>query len=269
MTSPPWPRKRFVANCSILFADTPVLERPAAARDAGFEMIESWWPFDSPRPDADAVTAWIRAVESAEVHLVAMNLFSGDLNSGDRGILVAPDRGRDFDDAIRALEGVATQLGCEMFNAPYGRLDPNRPVELQHALARERLERLAEFAARLDAMILLEPMSGIPDYPLTTAADALAVIASLREDAREWVGLLADLYHLGRNGDDVDSLLANPGSISHVQIADAPGRHEPGTGSLPLMRWLEALDRNGYDGRIALEYEPSTDPRRAFDWLAT
>jgi hydroxypyruvate isomerase len=232
-------------------------------------MIESWWPFPTARPTSDAIDDWVRAVESADVQLVALNLYSGDLASGDRGILVAEDRERDFGHAVSALGEIAQRLGCQMFNAPYGRLDPQRPALLQHTLAGERLERLAEFASGLDAMILLEPMSGIPDYPLTTAADVAGVISSLSEDARERVGLLADLYHLGRNGENVDALLASPSSIAHVQIADAPGRHEPGTGSLPVSRWLEALQRNGYERRIALEYEPSTNSERAFDWLPT
>jgi hydroxypyruvate isomerase len=232
-------------------------------------MIESWWPFQSARPNSDAAEAWVRAVESAGVQLVALNFFSGDLASGDRGILVAPERERDFDDAVEALGEIARRLGVRMFNAPYGRLDPRRPAAEQHAVARERLERLADFASDLDATILLEPMSGMEDYPLTTAADVTAVISSLSDRARDRVGLLADLYHLGRNGEDVDALLARPTSIAHVQIADTPGRHEPGTGSLPITRWLGALERNGYEGRVALEYEPSTSSERAFDWLTT
>ena len=260
-----WSRSRFVANCSILFAEITPLERPAAARDAGFGMIESWWPFSSARPDSDAVNAWVRAVESAGVQLVALNFFSG--TTDDRGILVAADRESEFDDAIESLGEIAERLACRMFNAPYGRLDAHRPAAEQHATARRHLERLAEFAAGLDATVLLEPMSGIADYPLTSVADVDAVTSSLSDHARERIGLLADLYHLGRNGEDVDALLARPSAIAHVQIADAPGRHEPGTGSLPIPRWLDALERNGYDRRIALEYEPSTDSARAFDWL--
>jgi len=254
-----------VANCSILFADSPVLERPVAARDAGFEMIESWWPFSTASPDSSAVNAWVNAVESSGVQLVAQNFFSG--SSDDRGILVAEDRENEFDDAIGSLGEIAKRLGCRMFNAPYGRLDARRPAEEQHATARQHLERLAEFASSLDATILLEPMSGIADYPITSVSDVDAVMSSLSGGAYERIGLLADLYHLGRNGEDVDALLERPNAIAHVQIADAPGRHEPGTGLLPIRRWLDALERNGYDRQIALEYEPSTSPARAFDWL--
>jgi hydroxypyruvate isomerase len=260
-----WSRSQFVANCSILFADVTPLERPATARDAGFLMIESWWPFDSARPDSGDVDDWVRAVESAGVQLVAHNFFSG--TSGDRGILVAEDRESEFDDAIETLGKIAERLGCRMFNAPYGRLDGRRSAAKQHATARRHLERLAEFAAGLDATILLEPMSGIADYPITSAADVIEVTSSLSDDARGRIGLLADLYHLGRNGEDVDALLAQPSAITHVQIADAPGRHEPGTGSLPIRRWIDALERNGYDRLVALEYEPSADSASAFDWL--
>jgi hydroxypyruvate isomerase len=260
-----WSRARFVANCSILFADVAPFERPAAARDAGFEMIESWWPFDSARPDPRDVNDWVRAVESAGVQLVAHNFFSG--TSGDRGILVAEDRESEFDYAIESLGEIAERLGCRMFNAPYGRLDARRPAADQHATARRHLERLADFAAGLDATILLEPMSGIADYPITSVADVIEITSALSDQARGRIGLLADLYHLGRNGEDVDTLLAQPSAIAHVQIADAPGRHEPGTGSLPIRRWIDTLERNGYNKQVALEYEPSTDSASAFDWL--
>jgi hydroxypyruvate isomerase len=230
-------------------------------------MIESWWPFQSAGPSSEAINAWIRAVESAGVQLVALNLFSGDLANGDRGILTAPDREREFDQAVESLGEIAGRLGCRMFNAPYGRLDTTRPAAEQHGIARERLERLGAFASDLDATILLEPMSGIENYPLTTVGDVTAVTSSLSAQAREHVGLLADLYHLGRNGEDVDALLTQPDSITHVQIADAPGRHEPGTGTLPILRWLDSLEHNGYDRLVALEYEPSTSSAQAFHWL--
>jgi hydroxypyruvate isomerase len=113
--------------------------------------------------------------------------------------------------------------------------------------------------------VLVEPVSGADRYPLRTAADALAVIDRIGAPG---LALLADLYHLAVNGDDLDGLPAHVGRIGHVQIADAPGRHEPGTGSVDLHRHLTALTDAGYAGHVGLEFAPTTTSAAAFDWLA-
>jgi hydroxypyruvate isomerase len=116
----------------------------------------------------------------------------------------------------------------------------------------------------------VEPVSGAERYPLLTAADALAVIdRACGAGGVDNIGLLADLYHLAVNGDDVDKVIANHTErIAHVQIADSPGRNEPGTGSLPLLSQLADLEAAGYSGWIGLEYKPSTTSADSFGWLA-
>ena len=117
--------------------------------------------------------------------------------------------------------------------------------------------------------MLVEPVSGADRYPLRTAADALAVIDRVQAayDVPN-LGLLADLYHLAVNGDDVDRVIAeHTDRVAHVQIADAPGRNEPGTGTLPLDQQLSALAAQGYDGWVGLEYKPSTTTDESFAWL--
>ena len=114
--------------------------------------------------------------------------------------------------------------------------------------------------------MLVEPVSGAERYPLRTAADVLAVDRSGAGEPN--VGLLADLYHLAVNGDDVDRVIAeHTARIAHVQIADAPGRNEPGTGTLPLESQLTALAAHGYTGWVGLEYKPSTTTADSFGWL--
>jgi hydroxypyruvate isomerase len=111
--------------------------------------------------------------------------------------------------------------------------------------------------------VVLEPLSGVAAYPLKTAADAFAVA-----DRVPRVALLFDLYHLAVNGDDIAAVIEHHADrIGHVQIADAPGRHEPGTGEVPLRQHLAALDAAGYAGWVGLEYVPSTTSERAFDWM--
>jgi hydroxypyruvate isomerase len=107
-------------------------------------------------------------------------------------------------------------------------------------------------------------------YPLLTAADALGIIDRVRQEhGVDNLGLLADLYHLAVNGDDVDKVVAeHTDRIAHVQIADAPGRNEPGTGTLPLDEQLAALEAGGYAGWVGLEYKPSAASVDSFEWLA-
>ena len=113
--------------------------------------------------------------------------------------------------------------------------------------------------------MLVEPVSGAPRYPLLTAADALAAID--RAEVRSNVALLLDVYHLAVNGDDVDAAIGTSGRIGHVQIADAPGRNEPGTGELAIDDYLDRIAATGYDGWVGLEYKPSGASAEAFDWL--
>jgi len=117
--------------------------------------------------------------------------------------------------------------------------------------------------------VLVEPVSGAPRYPLTTADQVVAVIDRVAEETGVTsLGFLCDLYHLAVNGEDLDRVVATYGSrVAHVQIADAPGRHEPGTGHIDLDAHLGALAAAGYDGWVALEYTPLAGTVAGLDWL--
>ena len=111
-------------------------------------------------------------------------------------------------------------------------------------------------------------MSGPKPYPLRTGADAVRVVDRVRATRAGNVGFLCDLFHLANNGDDVDAAIANHADrVAHVQIADAPGRGEPGSGDLPLDRWLGELERSGYAGFVGLEYKPTTTTEASLAWL--
>lgn len=259
----------YAVNCSILFTDLPLLRRPAAAKQAGFDAVEFWWPFAEAVPsDADA-DAFVAAVNDAGVRLAGLNFAAGDMPGGDRGLVSWPNRSAEFRDNIDATVAVGERLGCRGFNALYGnRVDGADPAE-QDELATENLALAAKAAAGVGGTVLVEPVSGSPRYPLRTAADALAVIDRVSaEQGADSLGLLADLYHLAVNGDDVDRVIAEHAArIAHVQIADNPGRNEPGTGSLPLSRYLADLAAAGYTGWVGLEYKPSTTSAESFGWV--
>jgi hydroxypyruvate isomerase len=254
-------------NCSILLTDLPLLERPHAARDAGFEAVEFWWPFDSPTPSDTEVTAFIRAVENAGVELTGLNFAAGNMPAGDRGILSDPAMTTAFRDNVDVAVGIAETLGTRAFNALYGNRAEDLSPKTQDDVATENLAFASRAAARIGATVLIEPVSGAPRYPIKTAADGIGVIDRVHhEHGATNLRLLADVYHLYVNGDDVEAAIRNHADqIGHVQIADAPGRGEPGTGEIPLDSYLEQLYASGYAGNVGLEYKltrPDT-----FDWL--
>lgn len=252
-------------NLSMLFTEVPLLERPAAARAAGFEAVEFWWPFASADPPAAEVDRFVAAIADADVRLVGLNFFGGDLAAGDRGLVSWPGRTREFLDSVNVAVEIGVRTGCRTFNALYGNRLPGVDPGRQDDIAIEALAHAAHSAGRIDAQLVIEPLSGVPRYPLRKAADALTVIDRLPR--RDNLRLLADLYHLAVNGDDLSTLHELTPRIGHVQIADAPGRHEPGTGSVDLIGVVDRLVSHGYRGHVGLEYAPSTDTTSSFGWL--
>jgi hydroxypyruvate isomerase len=260
---------RYTVNCSILFTELPLLERPAAARRAGFRAVEFWWPFVEAVPPDRQVDAFVTAIDTAGVQLTGLNFFAGDMPGGDRGLVSWPKRSSEFRDNVEVTVGIGERLGCRAFNALYGNRDTGHSATEQDDLAVENLGAAARAAARIGGTVLVEPVSGAERYPLRSAADALTVIDRVQAayDERN-LGLLADLYHLAVNGDDVNRVITEYADrIAHVQIADAPGRNEPGTGTLPLERQLTTLGAHGYSGFVGLEYKPSTTTLESFGWL--
>jgi hydroxypyruvate isomerase len=257
----------YTVNCSILLTELPILERPRAARDAGFEAVEFWWPFDSPTPTDSDVTAFVRAIQEAGVQLTGLNFAAGDMPAGDRGILSNPALTQQFRDSVDIAIGIAETLGTRAFNALYGNRDDECSPTNQDDVATENLAYAGRAADRIGATVLIEPVSGAPRYPLLTAADAIRVIDRVRDEhSVENLRLLADFYHLHVNGDDIPAAIAKYGNrIGHIQIADAPGRGEPGTGDVPLRTYLDQVAAQGYRGFVGLEYKATTPD--TFEWL--
>ncbi len=260
---------RYLANCSMLFTEQPLLQRPRAAKDAGFDAVEFWWPWpEQPTPGDAEVAAFVSAVRDAGVQLVGLNFFAGDLAGPDCGVLSIPDRAAQFRDNLDVAVGIGEQLGVSAFNALYGnRVDGVAPED-QDQLGREMLGRAADAAASIGATVLVEPVSGPKPYPLRTGADAAAVVQAVRGEGHANVGFLCDLFHLANNGDDVAAAIAAySDKTAHVQIADCPGRGEPGTGQLDLDGLLGDLAARGYDGWVGLEYKPTTTTEAGLAWL--
>lgn len=253
----------YAVNASILLTDLPINDRARAVADAGFTRAEFWWPFPTPTPSDAEINEFVGALEKAGVQLTGLNFYAGDMPGGERGVLSQPARSEEFRANIDAVVKIAEATGCKAFNALYGnRLEGEDPAE-QDRVGVENLQRAADAVAGFGGVILLEPVSGTEAYPLKTAADAQAIMAKV---GRENVKLLADFYHLAVNGDDVAKVIEeHAADFGHVQIADNPGRNEPGTGELPLEQWVERSRELGYHGVVALEYKASQDD--TFAWL--
>jgi hydroxypyruvate isomerase len=254
---------KFSANVSLLFPDVPLVERFARAAAAGFDTVEMWWPSGE---DLDAVEA---AVHAAHVRVDVLNFDAGDMPAGDRGLLSDPAREPQFRANVPVALEFAQRLGCSKLNALVG-------VQLDHIGRRRQLEiaranvvYAAQGAAAQAAEILIEAVNTFENgrYLLAKTSDAAQFVADVGEPN---VALQYDAYHMTVMGEDVlVSLERHFDRVGHVQIADAPGRGEPGSGEIDYPALFRLLGRLGYDGHLGLEYKPTTERTEdSFGWIA-
>ncbi|WP_049579544.1 hydroxypyruvate isomerase family protein [Streptomyces sp. SBT349] len=264
-------RLRWTVNLSIVFGELPPAERPAAAAAAGFTAAELWWPFgDEHAPAPAAVEALRRSFTDAGVRLSGLNLLD-DLGRGERGTASDPAQRVRFRRSVEVAADLAASLGCTALNALYGNRVPGLDPAEQDELALENLAFAARAAHRVGAVLLIEALNSAesPRYPLVSAKAAVDVAD--RVDELTGLGnarFLCDLYHLARMGEDLPRVIGTYADrIGHVQIADVPGRHEPGTGTLDFEDLFARLAASGYAGPVGLEYRPTAPGHATFDWL--
>ena len=260
---------RFDVNCSILFTELPLLKRPAAAKAAGFDGVEFWWPFAEPVPSDRDVDAFVATLDDAGVTLVSLNFAGGDMAAGDRGLVSRPAAAAEFRANVDACVGIAERAGCTRLNALYGNREDDVSQREQDELAAENLKLAADAAARIGATVLIEAINSYdcPRYPVVFSDDAIAVLDRVDADN---VAFLADLYHLARMDEDLPGALdRHSDRIGHVQIADMPGRGAPGTGAVPWKTVFAELADKVNGGWTGLEYKPTdpADSSSSFGWL--
>ena len=241
------------ANLSLLFTDRPFLERFDAAARAGFRAVEFQFPYEWP---ADAVAS---ALERNGLQAVLHNLPAGNWAAGDRGIAALPGREAEFRAGVPLAMAYARALGVPRLNCLAGVPGPG----VDHALAWETLVANVRYAARELARegltLLVEPINtrDIPGFFLHLTEQAVALIDAVGEPN---VKVQYDVYHAQRMEGELALTLQRHGPlIGHVQIADTPGRHEPGTGEINYRFLFNWLDRIGYAGHVGCEYRPA-DP---------
>ena len=258
---------RFEPNLSMLFTELPLLERPAAAVAAGFEAAELWWPFESPEPPSARIDELVAAFEAAGIGLVCLNLYGGDFSSGERGLTSVPGAEDRFRANLDPAMELAGRLRCPTVNALYGNRDPASTPARQEGLAIENLALAAAAASRVGARLVVEALNPVeyPRYGINTAADVVDFLGRARAAGVE-ARCSFDIYHVVMGGEDPLAFVSQHAErIGHVQVADVPGRHEPGTGSVDLVSILDAIEQSGYAGWVGFEYLPSMESRLSLE----
>ncbi|MBX3608544.1 MAG: hydroxypyruvate isomerase family protein [Hydrogenophaga sp.] len=241
---------RFCANLSTLFTDRPLLQRFAAAREAGFKAVELQFPY-AESPDDIA-----RALQDNQLTLQLHNLPPGDWAAGDRGTACDPRRTDDFRAGLEQAITYAKALGVPRLHAMTGLWPSGIPREQAHATLVANLRHAAERTAREDLVLMLEPLNArdVPGYSIASINEALVLFSAV---GASHLKLQYDLYHAQRTqGELIGTLRALLPRIGHIQIADNPGRGEPGTGEVNWRVVFDAIESSGYGGWVGLEYFP-------------
>lgn len=253
---------RFSANLSFLFLDLPFLDRFAAAAACGFQGVEFHFPYDFP------MEAVADAAHRAGVEVVLFNFPAGNWAAGERGIACLPTRVAEFRRGVDVAMAWARALGCRRVNCLAGL----RPDGISEAVLRDTLIGNLRFAADsfgpAGLQVLLEPLNSrdTPGFLVDRSALALAI---LDEADRSNLFLQYDLFHAQvMEGELALTLARQLSRIGHIQFADNPGRHEPGTGEINFPFLFRHLRKLGYPGWIGCEYVPTGPTVDSFEWMS-
>ncbi|MFZ0168361.1 MAG: TIM barrel protein [Candidatus Dormiibacterota bacterium] len=252
---------QFAANLSMLWQELGPYDRFAAAAAAGFTKVEMLFPHEL---DASRLEATLAR------HGLEMVLFdpaAGDWAGGERGTLALPGRELETTQAVRDAIELAQRIGTRRLNTLVGVLPATVSVDQAQATAVSNLRLLAPLAEGAGIMLLVEALNSVdaPGYWPGTVAEAAQLVETVNLPN---VRLQLDQYHAAMAGEGALACLdAYFPRIGHVQIADVPGRHEPGTGTEPIDEFLQALDRLAYEGFVGLEYRPLIDTASSLRWL--
>ena len=252
----------FAANLTMLFTEVPFMERFALAREAGFSFVEYLLPYEYRPEDLKA------QLDRNGLCQVLFNLPCGDWGKGDRGIAADPGRIEEYRAGVPRAVDYALALGVPNLNCLAGKRVPG----VDDARHREVFAANLKFTARLLAAkglrLVVESINhfDIPGFFLTRTDQALDILDLAGEPN---IYLQYDIYHAQREeGELAATLRKHLARIGHIQLADNPGRHQPGTGEINFPFLFKELDSLGYQGYVGLEYVPSPDSRSSFAWLA-
>lgn len=266
MTQVPRAILKFSANLGMLFPELSFLDRISAAADAGFSAVEFPFPYDIP---AEKIA---QRCQQAGQKVVLFNLPPGNLSAGDRGFACDPRRREQFRKSLIPALHYAQVLGCSQLNCLAGMAPRSGgvsavTVEAMESALIENLKFAADALAHQNLKLLTEPINtqDMPGFYLNRSAHALRVIGAV---GRGNLKLQYDIYHMQlMEGELASSIGAHIGQIGHFQIADAPGRHEPGTGTINYSQLFRLIEKLNFQGWIGCEYHPLHGTQAGLAWM--
>ena len=251
---------KFAANLTMLFNEVPFLERFAYAAKAGFKGVEFLFPYDHDKQRLADLLA------EHQLEIVLHNLPPGDWAKGERGIGCLPGREQEFREGLERGIEYATALRCPRVNCLAG-----IPKDVSREQARETFVENLRFAApklrQAGIRMVIEPINtrDIPGFFLNYTRQGVDIIKDVGSDNLK---LQHDIYHMQiMEGDLIETIKANLPHIGHMQLADNPGRHEPGTGEINFPFLFREIDKLGYQGWIGCEYKPLNETHTGLGWL--
>jgi hydroxypyruvate isomerase len=252
---------KFCANLTLMFNEVEFLDRFAAAAKAGFKGVEYLFPYVAPAAQV------AEKLDAAKLTQILHNLPAGNWAAGDRGNAVQPDRVGEFQDGVGKAIEYAKALGCKQLNCLAGLTPKDVSADKVRETFVNNLRFAAERLAGEGIKLLIEPINtrDIPGFYLTKTQQALDVIAAVGS-SNLW--LQYDIYHMQvMEGDLGNTIEKNLAKIAHMQLADNPGRHEPGTGEINYEFLFKHIDKLGYQGWIGCEYKPAAETTAGLGWV--
>ena len=253
---------RFAANLSMMFTELPFLDRFEAAAKAGFKAVEFLFPYDFPAAEIAA------RLKGSGLQQVLFNAPPGDWTKGERGQAALPGRQAEFREGFQKALDYAAALGCPRLHVMSGLAPAGAAHDTMTGVLAENLAWAAEKAGPAGVKPVIEPINhrDIPGFFLNTTDQAAAIIAAV---GPERLGMQFDLYHCQiTEGDVVKRVEKHLPLIAHMQVADTPGRNEPGTGEVNWPFVFDRIDALGFRGWIGCEYRPAGDTVAGLGWFA-
>ena len=252
---------RFAANLGFLFTEVLFMQRFAAAKAAGFTAVEFPYPYACGREDL------LKAIAENKLEVVLFNLPPGNWEAGERGIANDPSRVQEFRTGVAEAVGWALDLGNRRINCLAGKMIVGTPFKEQWDTLADNIKYAAEKLGEKGLLLTIEPINrfDVPGFFLHRIDDALRLLDEVNAGN---VYLQFDVYHMQRTHGELTGLLRQHYSrIGHIQIADNPGRHQPGTGEINYRFLLREIDALGYQGYVSLEYIPRPDTLASLNWI--
>lgn len=252
---------KFCANLTMLFTEVPFEDRFSEAKAAGLKFVEYLFPYSYETDDL------IQRLESNGLKQILFNLPAGDWEGGDRGIAGDPNRVDEFRQGVDQALTYAKALGVDRLNCLVGKEKEGVSLADQQKTMVENIAYAAGKLAAEGLTLVLEPINtfDIPGFLLKTTQDALNIVNDVKADNLK---IQYDVYHMQKmEGNLVPTIESYLDHIGHIQIADNPGRHQPGTGEINYPFVLNSLDRLGYQGYVGMEYIPDPDTKTSLNWV--